>query len=143
MDSASDASSSSSSPFPSALVASLFLGLSFFDFWVRLEASLSQSLAPWREEVGYDGPWACGLTCAVVVVGATVVVTGCGVIPVEDSRALHFWPGDFLRREISILVEKTETLEVEGSMGAKSGSRVKSYSAPEGRGNWRDVYELN
>lgn len=72
-----------------------------------------------------------------------VVVTGWAVgSPVEeDSRALHFWPGTFLRREISILVEKTETLEVEGSMGAKSGSRVKSYSAPEGRGNWRDVYE--
>lgn len=132
MDSASDASPSSSSPSPcSSLGFELLLVLSFFGFWVRLEASLSQSLAPCREEVGYDGAWACVVVVVGVTVGWGVEMTG----PVVDSRALHFWPGVFLRREISIFVEKTETLEVEGSMGAKRGSRVKSYSAPEGRGN--------
>ena len=45
-----------------------------------------------------------------------------GVVP---SRLGHFWSGNFFRRMISTLVDFTEKLEAEGSMAAKSGSRVK------------------
>jgi len=108
----------SSSSAPSFFLSSLSLGL---DLEERSEATLSQSLGPDFEEVGYDGPGASSFVEMMeeVVVLALVFVAKGDPVP---SKVDHLLPGSLLRRTTSILVERTRKVDDEDSTAAYSGS---------------------